>query len=416
MSSARALAPELREPARKLIATGRILAERDVELYRAAVQGRRDLTEFFRTELGWTLEVVESAELVRLHKRRTDVPTDRGPWLRRDGRDAHLASKDVLVLVALVCEQLWRRPRMSLRELMQAIAQVCAAEAPTGQLPHFKIVASDGTGKKEARTSRINLVDALKLLENEGSISVDADLDRVIGEDESDLVVTASRERLAQKFSALSPALLGLEELPVARHADALSSSVLVDDFAPVDEPTVDDRRLLAIRRLVDDPATDPLDDRAAMPYLHTPAGRDRALEVTASLGFTTTARRDWWEVTDATGIGTSIDFPNGRRNERQAALALLEAVNRRAEPQRELHISEVVELFERVRTTQPRWAAAYDHRLRVLARAAAAELVAVGLLVPVRQDTWQPTPGVHFWRVVVRRTTTSNTEEHSER
>ncbi|QTR02876.1 hypothetical protein J7S33_28310, partial [Saccharothrix algeriensis] len=100
------------------------------------------------------------------------------------------------------------------------------------------------------------------------------------------------------------------------------------------------------------------------------------------------TARRDWWEVTDATGIGTSIDFPNGRRNERQAALALLEAVNRRAEPQRELHISEVVELFERVRTTLPRWAAAYDHRLRVLARAAAAELVAVGLLVPVRQDT----------------------------
>ncbi|RJQ86635.1 DUF2398 family protein [Amycolatopsis panacis] len=424
MSGGRSLAPELREPARKLIATGRIRAELDVELYRAAVQGRRELTDFFRVELGWVVEVVESAELVRLHKRRSDVPTDRGPWLRREGRPVHLVSKEILALVALVCEQLWRRPRMSLRELMQAIAQVCAAEALADQLPQFKIVASDGTGKKDARTSRTNLVDALKLLVDEGSITVDADLDRAISEDENDLVVSASRERLAQKFSSLSPALLGLADLPAARHAEALSSRVLSsaalgDETGLVEElnagePSVDERRLRAVRRLVDDPASDPLDDRAAMPYLHTPAGRDRALEVIASLGFTTTARRDWWEVTDASGIGTLIDFPNGRRNERQAALALLDAVTQRPDPRGELHLSEVVELFAQVRTRVPRWAAAYDHRLPALARAAAAELVAVGLLARRGPDVWQPTPGVHFWRVAVRHSapvtgTTSN-------
>ncbi|MFD5823858.1 DUF2398 family protein [Lentzea sp. NPDC060358] len=407
------MVPELRDPARRLIATGRIRAEQDLEFYRAAVQGRRELAEFFQTELGWVVEVDESAELVRLHKRRSDVPADRGPVLPRDGRTAALAPRDVLVLVVLVCEQLWRRPRMSLRELMQSIAQVCAAEAPAGQLPTFRIVASDGTGKAEARTSRGNLVDALKLLVAEGSITVDADLERVLGEDETDMVVSASRERLAQKFSSLSPALLDLENLPFERHAEALCSEALVDDNE--DEPTLDARRFFALRRLVDDPATDPFDGRTATPYLTTPAGRDRALEVTTALGFTTTARRDWWETTDPSGVGTAIDFPNGRRNERQAALALLDAVKRRAEPLRELQLSEMVALFEDVRALQPRWAAAYEDRLPALARAAAAELVAVALLTPVTRDTWRPTAGIHFWRVAVRRGAT-NTEEGGDR
>ncbi|WP_144065761.1 DUF2398 family protein [Lentzea albidocapillata] len=396
-----------------MIATGRIRAEQDVELYRAAVQGRRELTEFFQSELGWVVEVDESAELVRLHKRRVDVPEDRGPMVPRDGRPASLAPKQVLVLIALVCEQLWRRPRMSLRELMQSIAQVCAAEASVGGLPQFRIVAADGAGKAEARSNRGNLVDALKILVNEGSITVDADLDRALGDDETDMVVSASRERLAQKFSSLSPALLGLESMAVERHADALSSEALADDVD--DEPTLDARRFFAVRRLIDDPATDPFDSRAATPYLTTPAGRDRALEVITALGFTTTARRDWWETTDPTGVGTAIDFPNGRRNERQAALALLDAVKHRADPLGEMHMSEMIALFEDVRVGQPRWAAAYEDRLPALARAAAAELVAVALLAPVSQDTWQPTAGIHFWRVAVRRSAT-NTGEVVER
>ncbi|MBW4721501.1 DUF2398 family protein [Saccharothrix obliqua] len=416
MTTTRALAPELREPARRLVATGRIRAETDAESYRAAIRGRRQLTDFFRSELGWELEIVESAELVRLHKRRADVPAGRGPRLRRDGREAHLASKEVLALVALVCEQLWRRPRMSLRELMQAIAQVCAAEEPTGGLPRFKVVATDGTGKADARTSRLNLVDALKLLVAEGSIAVDADLERIAGQDDGDLVVSASRERLAMKFSSLSPALLGLDALEPERHVAALSADVLTDDVTAHDEPTVDDRRLLAMRRLIDDPAADPLDDPAPMPYLHTPTGRERALEVVAALGFSTTARRDWWEVTDPSGVGTLVAFPNGRRNERQAALALLDAVNRRPDPRSALGIAEIVELFEHVRTTLPRWAAAYEHRLPALARAAAAELVAVGLLVPLHHDTWRPTPGVHLWKVRVQQNAAEPTEEPTDR
>jgi len=52
-----------------------------------------------------------------------------------------------------------------------------------------------------------------------------------------------------------------------------------------------------------------------------------------------------------------------------------------------------------------PRWAAAYEGRLPALARAAAAELAAVGLLTtdPDRPDQWLPTPGIHLWRARVR-------------
>lgn len=403
------LDPDVREAARRLVATGRLRAESDPEFYRAAVKGGAALAQFFRTELGWRLEVHEVAGLVRLHKRRVDVPDDRGPRLPRDGRQPQLAPTEVLVLVCLVCEQLWRRPRISLRELLQAVAQMCAAEAATGRLPQFRIVASDGTGKKEARESRRHLVDALKLLAAEGSLTVDADLDRAVTEEDSDLVVTASRDRLAAKFSSLSPALLGLDELPPNAHAAALSAESLLDHAPPAGEPAAprrDERRLKALRRLVDDPATDPRDDAPdTTAYLHTLTGRERALNLISCLGLAATVRRDWWQTTDPTGLGSGIDFPQGRRTERQAALALLAELGRRPAPTAALTLAEITALFQRHRDALPRWAAAYDRRMPALARAAAAELAAAGLLTadPDLSDHWHPTPGVYLWRIQAR-------------
>ncbi|MEW2352990.1 DUF2398 family protein [Spirillospora sp. NPDC029432] len=400
---------DLREAARILVATGRLRAETAPEAYRAAVKGRQQLTAFFHEELAWNVEVLEVAEMVRLHKRRVDVPADRGPTLVRGRGDGRLASREVLVCVALVCEQLWRRSRMSLRELLQALAQVCAAEAAEGTLPRFQVVAPDGVGKQAARENRRQLVDALKLLVAEGTVVVDADLDHAMDAEDGDLVVSASRDRLAAKFSSLSPVLLGLDKLPPDRHAAALSAASLPEHEATTDPartPTLEDRRLRLARRLVDDPATDPADDRTeGSPYLHTLTGRERALNVTGSLGYTATVRRDWWEITDPSGVGTAIEFPNGRRTERQAALALLGALSGRVDRTAPLPISEVVEVMERARRELPRWAAAYAERLPALARAATAELAAVGLLRPAPEDVdvWLPTPGVHLWRIKVR-------------
>jgi uncharacterized protein (TIGR02678 family) len=409
VSAAGMLDPDLRDAARQLIAAGRLRAETDPERYQAAVKGRAELTGFFRTELGWTVEVLEVAGLVRLHKRRRDVPADRGPRLQRDGRHGPLAPARVLVIEMLICEQLWRRPRMSLRDLLQAIAQVCAAEAPSGRLPLFPVVAADGTAKKEAQQNRQHLVDALRLLAAEGSVTVDADLGRAVTDEDSDLVVSASRDRLAAKFSSLSPTLLGLNDLTPAAHAAALTADSLAEQIQSADEPaipTVEQRRLLAVRRLVDDPATDPLDGTSAgPPYLHTITGRERALTVAASLGLATTVRRDWWEATDPSGLASGIDFPNGRRTERQAALALLETLPRRRDPASPLALPEITALLEQARTEVPRWAAAYERRTPALARAAAAELVGAGLLTVHLEllDQWLPTPGIHLWRVRLR-------------
>ncbi|MFI1200411.1 DUF2398 family protein [Streptomyces sp. NPDC020883] len=399
---------DLSESARILVARGRLTAEGDPEHYRAALQGHQELSEFFRTELNWTLAVHEVAGLIRLHKRRIDVPADRGPRLVRDRQP--LADTLVMVLICLTCEQLWRRPRMSVRELLQAIAQICAGDADSGHLPRFPVVAAKDVSKQQARRNRLSLGDALKILVAEGIVTVDADLDRTLADEDGDLVVTASRDRLAAKFSSLSPTLLQLDDLPPEQHAQALSAESLLDHTAdtPADAPSLEQRRLKALRRLVDDPATDPLDDATdTTPYLHTLTGRERALNVAAALGLGVTVRRDWWEITDPSGQASSLDFPNGRRTERQAALALLAFLPTREDPTAPLGIDDITSLFADIRARQPRWAASYE-RLPALARAAAAELTSVRLLTadPDVPDRWQPTAGVHLWRVRVRQPT----------
>ncbi|MFI0941350.1 DUF2398 family protein [Streptomyces sp. NPDC021020] len=406
--SGEVLEADLREAARVLVDRGRLRPESEPELYRTAVKGQAALAALFRSELGWTCEVLEVAQLVRVHKRRADVPGDRGPSLARERGRRVLLSQEALLLVCLVCEQLWRRPRMSVRELMQALAQVCAEEAATGTLPQVSWVAGEGVSKQQARYHRQNLVDALQVLAAEGSLETDADVERVVFDEDADMVVTASRDRLAARFSSLSPALLGLDRLPATEHATALSAASLLEPVPvePEQGAPVEERRLQALRRLVDDPAVDPFDEvTPGTAYLHTLAGRERGLALLANLGLGVTVRRDWWEVTDPTGLGSALDFPTGRRMERQAALALLAYLAEQHAARDPLRVEDVVNLLETVRETVPNWAAGHRMQLPALARAAIEELVAVRLLTPVAgegEEQWRPTPGVHLWRVRV--------------
>jgi hypothetical protein len=142
------------------------------------------------------------------------------------------ADGQTLVLAALVCEQLWRRPRIALRELMHAISQVCAAEAASGRLPAFRVVAVDGVSKAEAASNRQHLLDALQLLLGRGLIVTDVSIDRVRGDDEADLVIGGDRNRLGIEFASLSPTLLRLSQRPVGTHARVLSARTL-DETEP---------------------------------------------------------------------------------------------------------------------------------------------------------------------------------------
>ncbi|WP_239309891.1 MULTISPECIES: DUF2398 family protein [unclassified Frankia] len=401
----RLLDPDLAEAARHLMLACRIAAVDDPVRYRTVLRGRRELTEFFRTELGWSLHVHDVGGVVRLHKRRDDVPGDRGPRLQRRSGRGELAPTQVLVLAALVCEQLWRRPRISLRELLQSVAQVCAADAATGRLPAFRIVAADGVSKREAQAARENIVDAIKLLQADGEISVDADLDRAVTDENAEVFITADRDSLANKFASLSPTLLSLGSRPPEHHVATLTAVSLPDaepDAVEQRRTSVEGRRLTALRRVVDDPAADPQDDPNPVGYLATSTGRERALNVAVSLGLVATVRRDWWEITDPAGTASDVDFPQGRKTERQAALALLSRLPQHGEP--EVSSDEITALFEEIRQEMPRWAAGYAERLPALARAAAAELVSAGLLQATGdRDRWQITPGVHLWRVRAR-------------
>ncbi|MEV4708640.1 DUF2398 family protein [Actinoplanes sp. NPDC049316] len=401
----RPLDPDLSEAARHLTVTCRITASEDPVRYRHVLRGRRELTEFFRAELGWSLHIHDVSGVVRLHKRRDDVPHDRGPHLpRRTGR-GELAPAHVLVLVALVCEQLWRRPRISLRELLQSVAQVCAAEAATGRLPTFRIVAADGVSKREAQTARENIVDAIRLLQAEGEITVDADLERAVTDEDAEVFITADRDSLANKFASLSPTLLALNDRPPEQHVEALTAVSLPDadpGAAAQRRAGVEGRRLTALRRVADDPAADPGDDPNDVGYLATLTGRERALTAASALGLVSTVRRDWWEITDPAASATTGAFPQGRRIERQAALALLAMLPEH--PDRYVTVADITTMVERIRAQTPRWAAGYAERTTALAHAAAAELVAAGLLHAADQDgRWQITPGVHLWRVRVR-------------
>ncbi|WP_158605446.1 DUF2398 family protein [Amycolatopsis panacis] len=155
--------------------------------------------------------------------------------------------------------------------------------------------------------------------------------------------------------------------------------------------------------------------------YLQSSTGRNRALTVLHALGLVATVRRDWWQVSDPSGLGSALDFPHGRRNERQAALALLRHLSTRKPTfdgrERVVAIEEIVTLFEQVRENLPRWAAAYGGQLRALAKAAANGLVDAGFLVAepaenVPEPRWQPTPAVRMWRVRLHTAPGTNSEQ----
>lgn len=226
------LDPDVRAAAQHLLLRCRVTAEDDPELYRSLVRHRSQVTAFFAAHLDWTVVVSETAQMVRLRKRRSDPPSARGPMVRRSDREI-LATREVMVLAALVCEQLWRRPRMALRELLQAVSQVSAAETDAGTLPAFRIVASDGRNKAEASRSRQHLLDALVLLNNRGLLSADADLERARQDDTVDLVITANRERLALEIASVSPSVLQLNRRPPHAHVRALSAATLLDAGPP---------------------------------------------------------------------------------------------------------------------------------------------------------------------------------------
>lgn len=401
MSGGRRLDADLAGPARHLLATGLLARTDRPEEYRVGVRNLAELEFWFAGRFGWKIVHLRRAEALRLFKRSDTAPADRGPVVPEAARavaSARVAAAsripgkpagaEVLAILWVVCAQLWRRPKVTLRTLQADVSRACAADP--SRLPAFAVVAdSDGVTLGQAQRSRRTLVDAIVLLAHLGVLDVATEIDSARTDDTVDVVITASEEMLGNLLACPPPSLLDLDEAPADAHVGLLGAAELggVDRR---DEPGR--RREAAMRAVVDDPTA----TAEAHPYLGTSAGRPEALTVLADVGLVVTARSDAWQITDPTGEVTDRRFPRGRSMIRQAALLLLA----RVQDGGALARTDALDVLAAVRADLPTWAASHP-RLQGLLDHAAAELAEMGLVVD-DGETLNPTPAARLWDVRV--------------
>jgi uncharacterized protein (TIGR02678 family) len=377
--------------------------EHDPDTVRLAVHYREEIADWCRRTLDWQFDVNPLEGVCRLYKRRRDPPADRPPRLIRTQRAARRPAPTlVLVLVCLVCEQLWRHPETGFNDLQRAIGQSCAAEAETGRLPKYQPVAPDGRNLAKAETDRTALVDALRLLENWGMITVDRSLDVAEQDPNADLVITARRERLSLLPACPSPTMLDIDLDRPHEHVDLLCSDQAgLPEHASANQHDLR-RRHVAMRFVLDDPGVAPDSDTEAGGYLTTAAGRRNALAAAATAGLVCTVRRDWWIVADPHGATTPVEFPTGRAQEHQAAAVLLAELAARTDPRAGITADAAAALLQKHLDMRPWWAGRYRtaNGARRLADQAIEQLIDAGIVYPSHTQPWTPTPAIHTWQV----------------
>jgi uncharacterized protein (TIGR02678 family) len=392
-----------------------LTAEHNPDVFRLAVLHRDELVAWFSSTTGWRVEIQAADGLCRLYKRRADPPADRAPQLLRQHRAARRPAPPlVLVLLCLVCEQLWRHPETSFNDLQRALVQSCAAEADSGRLPRFQPVAPTGREHARASADRVALVDAIRVLADWRVIVVDRPLEVIEQDDRADLVVTARRERLAALLAGPSPTLLDVDLDQPATHVPLLcADQAELPEHASASQRDLR-RRHTALRAVLDDPGVTPDTDGEAGGYLASVTGRRQALDTAAAAGLVCTVRRDWWVVADPAGTTTDLDFPHSRAHEQHAALLLLAELRHRDDPAAPVTLEVATALLRAHLDRRPWWAARYrgPSGARRLAARAACQLVEVGVLQPASAEesagtemgavAWVPTPAIHLWQVRV--------------
>jgi len=394
------LEPEAAAAMAALLRRPLLTVEHDVDLLQYAVRHGDQLARWFAHTAGWRFTTHSHEGFVRLYKRRGDPPAGR-VMLR--GRDRP-ASKLVLTVLCLVCEQLWRQPEMEFTELQREIVAVCATEAEAGTLPGFHPVDAGGNQHGRANGYRLALVQALQLLEEWHVISSSDPLDVAAQDRGADMVIMARRERLNALLACPSPSLLPIDIGDPDSHVSALcgDESDLPDRASA--HQRGERRRHTAMRLVLDEPVLAADADEESTRFLATPHGRRFALDAAADAGLVCVVRPDWWMVADPGGASSDIEFPLGRTQEHQAALLLLKEITERPDPSAPVTVEDAELWLGLQRAATPWWAARYDKpgATRRLARIAATVLTDVGILRCPMPDLWEPTGAVDFWQVDV--------------
>ncbi|GAA0325193.1 hypothetical protein GCM10010302_75370 [Streptomyces polychromogenes] len=390
------LSPEAGQVAAALLARHVLDAEEDPELFRMAVHHHNEVAHWFGRQCEWPVTLDAAQGAARLCKRRLNPPKDRPPAVPRK-KGPVPATPLALILVCLVCEQLWRRPSASFNDLQRAVVQACGIEAGEGRLPGFRPVALPGEGQATASAHRRAFIDALLLLESWHILRSDQPLSLLEQDQGGELLLTARRERILLLVAAMDASALEVDLDEPSTHVPSLVGARDGRD------PNMAERRYEAIRAVLDDPGVCPDDGQG---FLTTPAGREQALDAAAAVGLTCTVRKDWWMVGDLGGRTTERAFPQGRALEQHAALLLMRWLADREEPLAWFGPNAAAVALQEVLDANRWWASAYqDARgARRLARVAVDFLQNAGVVVPDadEHEGWRPTPAVHMWHINV--------------
>lgn len=395
------LAPDAATVAVALLQRPLLAVEHDADLFADAIDHADQLKSWFAQVAGWRFTTHPHEGFVRLRKRRGVPPIGR-PASSSRGRPA---SRLVLTIVALVCEQLWRRPEVAYTELLRAITGVCADESAAGLLPDFNVVDKAGDQHARSNSYRLALIEALQLLEDWHVVSSSDPLEVAVQDPHADMVITARRERLNALLVCPSPSILPIDLNDPDSHVRILCADESdLTDQAPL-ERRAERRRHTAMRLVLDEPVIAVEADTEDTRFLDTPHGRRFAHQSAEALGMTCTIRPGWWLVADPEGLSTDTDFPIGRTHEQQAALILLKEITERPYPEGPVTAEDAERWLNLWRAQAPWWAATRCNKpggTRRLARIGAAILTDLGLLSAPLPDVWEPTGAAGFWQVEV--------------
>lgn len=371
---------ERRRVLRHLLVHPLILADREPELFAAAVRHRGELSAWFAELVGWTLVVEAGAGHVRLLKR----PARRDPTrpARAPGKGPFDRRRYTLLCLALAA--LDGTPgQTTLARLAEAVRDL--------SLEDDGLAAFD----PQLQPERHAFVDVLRLLAELGVLVLrDGDAESYARRGEGDALYDVQERLIGQLLSApLPPALAG-------------SPARMSEEERPQTEEGERHRARQAVfRALLDDPVVylEDLDARAREWLEHGRAFLYERLE--QDVGLQVERRAEGLAAVDPEGALTDSTFPEGNSTVKHAALLLCEWLADRARAGRQVAATgpaamaawpEVLGRLDALRAEHgERWSKEHEPGpagTERLAREALAVLEGFGLAVPV-EGGWHARP-----------------------
>lgn len=280
---------------RILLARPLLLRSEEAESFRLIATQRRDLREWFESNLGWRLYIDLPGGIARLHKRSLAKDPRRG--LRRVSGSKRAFDPLRYQLLCLVCAELLRRPHQTMGDLADTIEQVTASDE---QLANFDTTR---------HVHRLAFVDVLVWMQERGVIEATAGrFEAFSSTEKSDAVLRARTHLIPQLLSCETPpsrvASLAQAHTP-DEWIEALSKERRDTHFEQEPQSMDQSQRNLRarhriLRRLVDDPVMD-LKELSApeLHYLQSPSGREKIMKALAKAGFICERHTDTWLAID---------------------------------------------------------------------------------------------------------------------